>query len=101
MRILATLLSAYIEPDTLERLTGKPRPSTNDLEGFALVISGPGIASDGRHGEGLTKATAEEKSEWWMEWKGKSLDGLIVPKSKTPFAPLWTDRYPTEKAGDS
>ena len=26
---------------------------------------------------------------------------VIVPKSKTPFAPLWTDRYPTEKSGDS
>jgi len=91
-------LSAYIEPDTLERLTGKSRPSDSDIEGYALTISGPGIVSDGRHAKGLAMATAEEKTKWWVEWKNKDLDGLIVPKSKTPFAPLWTDRYPTEKA---
>ena len=92
------IISAYIEPDTLERLTGSSRPSDNDIEGYALTISGAGIVSEGRHAEGLSKATAETKAKWWITWEGQSLDGLIVPKSKTPFAPLWTDRYPTEKA---
>ena len=90
-------LSAYIEPDTLERLTGSSRPSDNDIEGYALTLSGPGIVSEGRHGEGLTMATAEKEAKWWTTWKDQSLDGLIIPKSKTPFASLWTDRYPTEK----
>jgi hypothetical protein len=91
-------LSAYIEPDTLERLTGSTRPSENDIEGFALVLSGSGVVTEGRYGEGLTKATAEEAAKWWEIWKNQTLEGLIVPKSQTPFAPLWTDRYPTEKA---
>lgn len=91
-------LSAYIEPDTLERLTGSSRPSERDIEGYALTISGPGIVTEGRHGEGLTMATAEKAAKWWETWEGQSLDGLIIPKSKTPFAPLWTDLYPTEKS---
>jgi len=91
-------ISAYIEPDTLERLTGSSKPSDSDIEGYALTISGAGIVTEGRHGEGLSKATVEKEAKWWITWQGQSLDGLIVPKSKTPFAPLWTDRYPTEKA---
>ena len=91
-------LSAYIEPDTLERLTGSTRPGEKDIEGYALTISGPGIVSNGEHAEGLSMATAKKESKWWITWTNESLDGLIVAKSKTPFAPLWTDRYPTEKA---
>lgn len=45
-------------------------------------------------------ATAEKEAKWWITWPSKSLDGMIVLKSQTPFAPLWTDRYPTEKAAD-
>lgn len=93
-------LSAYIEPDTLERFTGKSKSSDSDLEAFALTISGSGIASEGKFAKGLSKATAEEKSQWWVKWKKQTEEGLIVAKSKTPFAPLWTDRYPTEK-GDN
>lgn len=93
-------LSAYIEPDTLERLTGSTRPNENDIEGYALKLSGPGIFTEGRHGEGLVKATAKEEAQWWDVWKNESLEGLIVPKSRAPFAPLWTDRYPTEKVSD-
>ena len=73
---------------------------TNASAGCALTISGPGIVTEGRHAEGLTKATTEKDAKWWDTWQGQSLDGLIVPKSKTRFAPLWTDRYPTEKAQD-
>ena len=90
-------LSAYIEPDTLERLTGSTRPSESDIEGYALTISGPGIITVGKHAKGLSMATAEKKAKWWVMWKNKSLEGMIIPKSKTPFAPLWTDRYPTEQ----
>jgi len=90
-------LSAYIEPDTLERFTGKSKPSESDMEAFALTISGAGIASEGKYAKGLFKATAQEKSEWWKKWEKKTEAGLIVAKSKTPFAPLWTDRYPGEK----
>lgn len=90
-------ISAYIEPDTLERLTGSSRSSGRDIEGYALTISGEGIVTEGRHGEGLTMATAEKAAKWWETWENESLEGLIIPKSATPFGPLWTDKYPTEK----
>lgn len=90
-------LSAYIEPDTLERLTGSTRPSENDIEGYALMISGAGISTLPAHVGGLTMATAEKDAKWWITWPGKNLDDMIVPKSQTPFFALWTDRYPTEK----
>jgi len=90
-------LSAYIEPDTIERLTGQKKPRENDIEGYALVLSGPGIVTEGKHGKGLTKATAEKESNWWETWNRVTLEKMIVPKSRTPFAPLWTSRYPTEE----
>ncbi len=89
-------ISAYIEPDTIERLTGQQKASARDLKAIALVLSGTNILSDKKHIGGLTMVTAEKDLEWWLTSKYKSLDDLIVAKSKTPFAPLWVDRYPTE-----
>ena len=88
---------AYISPDTLEKITGKSRPGEGDVEAVALVVSGSGIVSDGRHAAGLQKATAEEDSKWWSSGRYQTMEGLIVAKGKTPFAPLWSDRYPFEK----
>ncbi len=90
-------LSAYISPDTLEKLLGKDRFGDNDIEAVALVISGPGIVSDGKHAAGLQKATAAEESKWWTTGKYTTMEGVVLAKSKTPFAPLWTDHYPVEK----
>jgi len=90
-------VSAYISPDTLEKLTGENKPSDKDIEGVALVISGPGIVSEGEHKKGLQKATVHEDTQWWSGSQYKTMDGAVLAKSKTPFAPLWTDRYPVEK----
>ncbi len=90
-------LSAYIDPDTLERITGSSRPSENDIEAYALTISGPGILADDRYKAGLTMATAEKDAKWWEKWEHKSIEDAVLPKSKTPYAPLWSDRYPVEK----
>ena len=90
-------VSDYISPDTLEKLTGENKPSDKDIEGVALVISGPGIVSEGEHKKGLQKATVHEDTQWWSGSQYKTMDGAVLAKSKTPFAPLWTDRYPVEK----
>lgn len=91
-------ISAYIGPDVLEKLTGKDRPNESDIEGIALKIEGNGIVTDKKeYVEGLVKATAEKKSRWWEKWGKKTLPDAILAKSKTPFALLWTDRYPAEK----
>ena len=91
------ILSAYIEPDTLERLTGSTKPSSSNFDSIALTVSGPGVLTSGRHENGLFKATKKESAKWWVNWKGKSIPGTIMAKSKTPFAWLWSDRYPVEK----
>lgn len=88
---------AFIEPDVLERLTGEKRPREDDLEALALVVSGPRIASDKKHAAGLEMATAMEKDGWWKRSMFETMADAVVAKSKTPFAPLWSDRYPTEK----
>jgi len=91
------ILSAYIGPDTLERLTGETKPSSGDFDSIALTISGPGVLTNGRYEQGLFKATKKESAKWWFNWKEKSVPDTIMPKSKTPFAWLWTERFPVEK----
>lgn len=90
-------LSAYVEPSLLKRLTLKPRPSDNDIEGLAVRVSGPGFVTTGKYGEEAVMANAKEETKWWDKWTRATLQEGIVPKSQTPFAPLWTDYYPTEK----
>ena len=91
-------LSVYISPDTLEKLTGENKPSDKDIEGVALVISGPGINSEDEHKKGLQKATVHEDKRWWIGSQYKTMEGNVLAKSKTPFASLWSDRYPVEKS---
>ena len=85
-------LSAYIDPDTVERLTGEDRLSEKDIEGFAVIISGPEVIDGEAYAADLELATAEEKSLWWKKWDKRTIDGAIIPKSKTPFSQIWTDR---------
>ncbi|MDX1680387.1 MAG: Amuc_1102 family pilus-like protein [Akkermansiaceae bacterium] len=85
--------AAYISPDTIERLTGKDRANENDLKAIAVIVSG----DDLKPNPGMLRVTAEEQSKWWSSGKYDTLEGKITPKSKSPFALLWMDRYPTEK----
>jgi hypothetical protein len=91
-------ISAYVDPYTLEQLTGESKPSERDIESIALVIKGTGVTTQGNHAKGLFKATTKQETGWWTQWKGRSQKNAILAKSKTPFATLWTDRYPTEVA---
>ncbi|HEX5789851.1 MAG TPA: Amuc_1102 family pilus-like protein, partial [Luteolibacter sp.] len=90
-------LSAYISPDTLQKVTQEKTLRPNDIQSVALVVSGPNIANDAKYAAGLQKASSKEESEWWTKSLYPTIDGAILPKSKTPFALLWTDRYPGEK----
>lgn len=90
-------ISAYIGPDTLEKLTGADRPREGDIEAVALTVSGPNIINEGPHKAGLEAATAKEDTRWWTQGTYKTVPEAIVAKSQTPFAPLWSDRYPAEK----
>jgi hypothetical protein len=50
------------------------------------------------HAKGLEKATAAQETKWWLDSKYKQMEGSVLAKSKTPFAVLWTDRYPIDKS---
>lgn len=87
-------VSAYIEPAQMEMLTGQDKAEKRMILAAAVILSGPGIAE----GAWLRKAVGEDADKpWWDNPEYPKLDATILAKSKTPFAMLWTDRYPVEK----
>ena len=76
-----TFISAYIDPDTLEQLTGKNRPSENDIESVALLIDGKAVYKEHGHARGLMKVTTKTKIKWWEKWDKRSLNDTIMPKA--------------------
>ena len=75
---------AYMSPTTIAKIIGKSKmPSKSDID-VAVEIRSQGtlIAGD--------KTTSGSK-KWWTELP--QAEGLVLDKTKTPFAPLWWDRY--------
>lgn len=83
-------LSAYISPASLAKTTGKTKPGKADIEAVAVRITGAGLRAP------ITE-TVNGREGWFNDAALKRLDGLVLSKPKTPFAPLWTDRYPLTK----
>ena len=90
-------VSAFIAPDTLEKITGKEKITEGDIESIALVVSGSGVMNTERHAPGLQMATSEQDSNWWSSGKYQTQGKSILSKAETPFSLLWTDRYPRVK----
>jgi hypothetical protein len=82
-----TWLVAYVSPATLARVLQKTKPSVSDVEFAAVSISGPGLRQTVENSTGGPK-------EWWKSGTAERRNNLILPKSKTAFAPLWWDRHP-------
>jgi len=82
--------SVYISPATLEKLLAKKNFSKNDVRGFAVEVIHRGKAVGGE--------ASKKTSRWWES--REQTRGLLLPKSRTPFAPLWWDRYAEEKPQD-
>jgi hypothetical protein len=38
-----------------------------------------------------------EGPQWWEDPRFNRQEGAVLAKPKTPFAHLWTDRYPLNK----
>ncbi len=75
----------YLSPSSLIKATGKPRGfSTSDLYGVAVEVT-----YDGRVVTGMSEGGS---GSWW---KSASVSPVmeVLPKSETPFALLWLDRY--------
>ncbi|MFM7182086.1 MAG: Amuc_1102 family pilus-like protein [Verrucomicrobiales bacterium] len=88
-------LSAYVSPATLAKATGKNKPSKGDIVAVAVSVSGAGLQKPLAESNGVS--LKREGTQWWEEPRFNRQDGSILAKSKTPFAPLWTDRYPLNK----
>lgn len=91
-------ISAYIGPDQLEKMTGKENIQASEIIAVGLVLSGSEIAP-GKHLQGAIgefSKTAQTDKPWWNEGSIPKVEDTILAKGKTPFALLWTDRYPTE-----
>lgn len=82
-------LSAYVSPASLSKVTGKPKPTKSDISSVAAVITGQGLRAPVEVSSGGPK-------DWWKSPSLQRRNGLVLAKSKTPFAFLWTDRYPRD-----
>jgi hypothetical protein len=81
--------SAYVSPASMARITGKSGARRSDVTAVAAVISAPGLR------EPVEVSTGGPR-DWWKAPGLQRVSGLILPKSRTPFAPLWWDRYPRD-----
>lgn len=76
---------AYVSPNTLRRLMGdnKAFTASADIKAYAVEIS---------YGGQLIGGHTSVPGKWWEDLsKFAVVDGEIVPKSRSPFAPLWPD----------
>lgn len=75
----------FISPSTLKRLFKKDNfLPTSDVQGWGieLVVGGKVLAADSSLGN----------QPWWEQTESFAMvDGVLVTKNKTPFAPLWGD----------
>lgn len=83
-----TYISIFISPSSIKRLTGGNRAGrgTVDLVGYEVLVNGVKVA----------EATNKSKVGWWNTASNKISRSDTVPlmsKDKTPFAPIWWDRY--------
>lgn len=76
---------AFVSPSTLRRLLGDTKQfnSSVDIKAIAVEIS---------HGGQVIGGYPTGQGKWWEDLaKFAVVDGEILPKIKTPFAPLWGD----------
>lgn len=75
----------FVSPSTLQRLLGENKQlnAAGDIKALAVEIN---------HGGQLVGGHTTSPGKWWEDLsKFAVVDGAILPKSKTPFAPLWGD----------
>jgi len=78
---------AFVSPSSLARALANPRYTVADLTptGYAIVAMKGGAVA-GFHNQGAGAGA------WWEKLENFSvMDGILLPKSKTPFAPLFVD----------
>jgi len=77
-------LLAYVPPALIYRLIGKPDFTNGDIAAVGVVVSYNGNVVGGY-------SVPAGAGKWWEGDRFAIQDGLLLPKVKTPFAPLWGD----------
>ena len=90
-------LSAYVSPATLAKATGNRKPGKNDIVAVAVTLTGEGLQKPLSESVGVSLKRGDDAQQWWQDARFNRQDGAVLAKSKTPFAFLWTDRYPLNK----
>lgn len=74
---------AFVSPAALKRILEKENGGKADISLFGCEISAGGTVLGGKSSTG---------SKWWEAGADKmAAEDVLVPKDKTPFAPLWGD----------
>ena len=89
-------LVGYVAPATLAKFLNKEKPSTNDIKMAAVVITGPGMVAP-KKDEDVAAVMSGSAKDFWKSASVAKKAGMVLPKSKTVFAPLWGDRHPHTK----
>jgi hypothetical protein len=84
---------AFVSPSSLARVLSNPRFTAPEITPTAVaIVATKGAAVCGFYSQGGPAGA------WWEKTENFSIvDGVLLPKSKTPFAPLWGD-YDLETA---
>ena len=85
--------SMYIAPQTIAAvLQGRSsfRPDLVDQATVQIFYQGQQLAE--------ASANPRPEGPWWTSLR--QMDGLLLKKNETPFAPLWWDRYEVIKTSD-
>lgn len=82
----------YISHSTIVNITGDKNVDKNLIKYFGAEVTYAGKLA------GLHTSSGTAANPWWKSDKTPALEeGRLLPKSKTPFAPLWYDHYMEEK----
>jgi hypothetical protein len=74
---------AFVSPATLKRALMKDNGGKADIMGFAVEVLAGGQVVAGK---------SNPAGKWWEDAsKYQVMDGAVLGKDKTPFAPLWGD----------
>ncbi len=75
----------FVSPSSLLRVLEKSGFTPADVKGWGVEVYANGAVAGWKSYSGGTR--------WWVDGAAtlQPMEGLLLPKSKTPFAPLWGD----------
>jgi hypothetical protein len=79
----------YISPRNLDRITGGKPFNPAMIDNIWVTIS--------KQGQALAISSIKDKTGRLPVPNAQQFQGLLTPKSETPFSVLWTDRYEAVK----